>query len=126
MAGLEVTIKRSSIGQVLDDQRREIAAKASDDGAAWISLRCEIVGRQLVGWNLEDEDGTPVAATLEGVLSQDMELVTAILVAANSTIYGVSAPLDESSTSGETFPEASLPMEPLSPSPSSSPMLVSS
>ena len=125
MEGLEVTVRMTSIGATLEHQAREKAAKDADDGAALSKLRVDQLAQMLVEWNLEDDDGQPVPATAEGVMAQDMKFIVYLLNTANDAIYGISDPLDESSTSGEMFPEASLPMEPLSPSPSSSPMLVS-
>jgi hypothetical protein len=82
----------------------------------------------LVSWNLEDderdEDGKltgrdiPVPATLEGLLTQDFDFVMDVISAWMDAVTGVpdDAPgdLGKDFASGVTFPEASLPMDPLS------------
>lgn len=73
----------------------------------------------LVSWNLEEEDGTPVPCTVEGLMDQDLRFVLGLMTAWAEEIAGVAAPLERPSPSGEPSPEASLPMEPLSPSPAS-------
>lgn len=76
----------------------------------------------LVSWNLEEDHGgtiEPVPATEKGVFSQDVEFVLQIILAWMEGIAGVASPLGRGSNGGETFPEASIPMETLSPSLSS-------
>lgn len=103
MDGLQVTMHAIPVGVVLELQ----AASEKTDGNARLF---EIMSEALVEWNLENEDGTPVPATKEGVMTQDMDFVMAIITSWTEAISGVSAPLASGSTSGETFPEASLPM----------------
>lgn len=79
-------------------------------------------------WNLEDEDGTPIPATMEGIATQDFEFILELIVTwmeAVSSVTGNKAgeggeggdsPLPASSDSGLAALEASLPMEALSPS----------
>ncbi len=122
--GLEVTVRRLTIGQILDFQSR--LAEADGDGIVLANVRIDELTAQLIDWNLDDEDtGDPVPANREGVAAQEFEFVMEILNAAGKAVNSISAPLDGGSTSGGTFPEASLPMEPLSPNPSSSLMPVS-
>ncbi len=73
----------------------------------------------LVSWNLEDEEtGTPIPPTEEGVKAVDHDLVVAMNNAWIKTLMGVhtSDPLPESSTSGEPSLVESIPTEALSPS----------
>lgn len=67
--------------------------------------------KALVSWNLEDGNGDPVPATLEGLHSQDLDLVLEIIGAWMSSIGSVSPDLGKDSNSGLRFPEGSLPME---------------
>lgn len=69
----------------------------------------------LHAWNLLDEHGEPVPATLEGLRSLDDDQGFRIVMAWAFRAIGVSAPLAGPSSSGETSPEASIPMETLSP-----------
>jgi len=70
----------------------------------------------LVSWNLEEDDGTPVPATLEGLRVQDLAFVFSIIDAWLDSIGEVAGPLGQSSNAGSPSLVASLPMEPLSPS----------
>lgn len=70
----------------------------------------------LISWNLEEDDGTPVPATLDGIRSQEVDIACRIAVAWIEAVAGVNPDLGKDSSSGETFPVASLPMAPLSPS----------
>lgn len=80
----------------------------------------------LVSWNLEDDDGLPVPATVEGLQAQDLPFVMEILEGWLDTVADVDAPLGQPSSSGRPPLEGSLPMEPLSPSLPSSDGLSSS
>lgn len=77
----------------------------------------------LVSWNLENDDDTPVPATLEGCRSQDLDFMFEIIEAWLDAVgnVGESDPLGRPSSDGRPSLEASMPMEPLSSSlPSSS------
>jgi hypothetical protein len=65
----------------------------------------------LVSWNLEDEDGEPVPATREELGREDPGFVFDVIVKWMEAVAGVSAPLSETSSSGETSAELSLPMD---------------
>lgn len=75
-------------------------------------------GEALVDWNLEDDDG-PVPATREGLGKQDFDFAFGIIMPWLNAVGAVSPDLGKDSTSGPQFPEASLPMAPLSPNPGS-------
>lgn len=77
----------------------------------------------LLDWNLQDEDGTPVPATPEGLLSEDWDFVMEILDAWMDAVAGVAAPLAQPSSGGSPSLMASIPMDVQSPSPPSSAML---
>lgn len=70
----------------------------------------------LVSWNLQARRGgqiVDVPATVEGMNSQPLPLVMEIIAAWIKAVAGVSAPLENDSKPGSTFPEGSLPMDPL-------------
>ena len=119
--GLVVRMRGLSVDGLLE--LTELANQAGPDGKG---LDMSKVGRLfdafadgLVEWNLEEEDGTAVPATREGVGQQEFGLVFKLVTEWMTAAAGVSAPLDTSSTSGASSVEASLPMELLSASPSS-------
>ncbi|MFI6530517.1 hypothetical protein [Streptomyces uncialis] len=111
MNGLVVKVRGVNTGTMLDLR----AARASDDDDS-IRDMLELLGQQLLEWNVVDEDDAPVPATLEGVRQQDLDFNMAILDAWQNVMAGVPAPLDGSSTSGEPSLVASIPTETLSES----------
>lgn len=119
MAGLEVDAKSLSTGAFLEVAGLADAVKGDSLDAAAARKLFEVFAGALVSWNLEDEHDQPVPATYEGVVSQDMDFVLEIIMAWIGAMSSVDTPLPGALNSGGTSPEASLPMEPLSPSPGS-------
>lgn len=113
--GLEVTVRGLTTGQILD-----IETAREDGGEDAIRELLELLASQLVEWNVEDDDGRPVAANLDGIRAQDIAFNMAIIDAWQNAVTGVPAPLDEPSTDGELSPVASIPTETLSLPPESS------
>ncbi|MCF3101420.1 hypothetical protein IPZ58_07480 [Streptomyces roseoverticillatus] len=112
MAGLEVTLRSVSVGQVI-----ELGGLGADtSNGETVEQMVELLAERIVEWNLEDENGAPVPPTLEALKNEDLDFVLAIINEWTSAAAGVSAPLETPSPSGETSLEASLPMEVLSPS----------
>jgi hypothetical protein len=108
--GLIVRMKTISFGKV----RRIIALM--DDETGDDSVMDEIsdqVSKALVSWNLEDEEGDEVPATVEGMEGQDFDLVLKIVNSWLDAITGVSKDLGKDSSSGEKFPGQPLTMEAL-------------
>lgn len=68
----------------------------------------------LISWDMLEEDGTPTPATLAGVRSLSDDEFYGLVGEWLSAIGGVSPALEKGSGSGETSPELSLLMEPLS------------
>lgn len=88
------------------------------DGRFGLEEGAELVERfstHLVSWNLEEDDGTPVPATLEGLRSQEFDHVISIIMQWMDAVAGVSAPLAQPSPGGVPSPVESIPMETLSP-----------
>jgi len=65
----------------------------------------------LVDWNLDDDDGEPVPATLEGIQGQDADFVMPIIKAWFVALAGVTGPLGAGSSNGKPSAEPSIPME---------------
>lgn len=107
--GLSVTVRTVSLGTLL-----KIRAASAD--ADEVEVLAGLVADQLVEWNLEEEDGTPIKPSREALLDQDVDFLMAIVTEWNATVAGVSAPLERPSTGGESSPEVSIPMAPLSES----------
>ncbi len=74
----------------------------------------DLIAANMVEWNYEDADGNPVPVEGAAIAA---ELEEAVLAAIAREWYkaavGVTAPLDDASTSGEPSPEVSIPMEDL-------------
>jgi hypothetical protein len=97
----------SSLGSGADDEARE---KAIDELNATFA-------RKLISWDLQEDDGSPVPATLEGVEDQDMGLMIRVITDWVDAVSSVDTPLPSGSANGQSAaPEASLPTESLSPS----------
>jgi hypothetical protein len=116
MEGLEVKATSTSMGEFqriaklavkLDENPDELSV---DDIDALDAL-FERFAKVLISWNLEDEDGTPVPATKEGLLDQDPVFVMTVVNVWLSTVSSVPASLGKDSNSTNTFPEVSIPME---------------
>lgn len=102
MAGFECRLRSTSFESIIS--------------STGIQYDVEVLAEALVDWNLERADGTPVPVSLDSVRAQDPGFINAVMKAYSDAIFGVPGPLGESSSSGQPSPEASLPMEPLSPS----------
>lgn len=123
--GLEIRMKSMPLGEFIemdqklqdaDDDRDGKTQNANGHRDEAFSTTMKKLSDKLVSWNLEREDRTPVPATYDGLLEQDLVFVRDILHAYKVSLFGVDNPLPEGSSDGETFPEASIPMETLSPS----------
>lgn len=108
--GLEVRVKSMQLGQFIK------LASLIDEGGFTGDTAEEIFERfskVLVSWNAEDDEG-PLPITAEGLLRLDLVEARAIVEGWRDAVTGVTGPLDKSSTSGEQYPEGSIPMEILS------------
>jgi hypothetical protein len=117
--GLVIDAKGASTGQMLFLQR--LGAQISgQEGSRVDPELLETVVDQLaagiVDWNVEDDDDQPIPPTKENIFALEPVLLIRILQAWAQALAGVSDDLGKDSTSGESFPEESLPMEISSPS----------
>lgn len=109
--GFEATLRGKSLGEYLALQG------IGDEDRSDLGSQIQEMAHALISWNLEDEDtGLPVPATPEAVFGQDQDLMLRLATGWMEGLAGVSAPLESSSTDGETSLEESLPMAPLSES----------
>lgn len=120
--GLKVVTKSTSVG-VLSRMMRlavEFGGIGTDDLTAEDVDRMDELfagfAKALVSWNLEDENGTPVPTTVEGVRDQDFDFILSIIMSWADAVSDTPGDLGKGSNSGPLFPEGSLPMAPLSPS----------
>jgi len=124
--GLEVTMKGLSIEAFMSLARGASALQGLDmaalKGPALEAAMDQVDGlftrfaKSLRSWNLDDDDGQPVPETVDGVRSQELAFILEITMSWMDAIASVDIPLPQPASASGTFPEASLPMEPLSPS----------
>lgn len=120
--GLEATVRSLSTGQLLQLEAARLARAEGGKGSEGATREMvELLASELMEWNAEDEDsGEPIPATLDGLLSQDLDVAMAIIAAWQQAMNGVPAPLSETSSGGEPSAlEASIPMDVPSGSPTS-------
>lgn len=113
--GMEVKATSVSTGVFL--KIASLADAAKMDISHMQELITSFAKESLRSWNLEEEDGTPIPATSEGLLSLEFEDAFEIITAWIDTITGVNADLKVPSSGGSPSLVASLPMEPLSDNP---------
>ena len=117
--GLVVKVRSASVGRLLEFMR--FLAGLSDDDLIADDVEkfaglFESFAEVLEEWNLEDEDGRPVPATLEGVRTQDADFVMDIMRVWFQAVTQPPGPLPATSSAGGPSAAPPLPMEPLSPS----------
>jgi hypothetical protein len=101
-AGLDVTVRSVSINEYM-----KLAGFTGDNVP--VSYALDQFRLNLIDWNLEDEDGTPIPVTQAG--DQDKELILALTTAWVTSLHGVPDPLEPSSPDGGPSLAESIPME---------------
>lgn len=115
-AGLEVKVRSGSVKTyraIASLAGHEFSDPPSPEDLARQAALDEAFVSVLVSWNVEDDDGQPVPATLAGLESLDLPFVLAIVLAWMEAVAGgVGGPLPQPSADGRA-PSivASLPME---------------
>lgn len=97
--GLEVTARSVSVEELLKitGVASQMTSRPDDKQVG------ELFGffaSRLVSWNLEDEDGKPVPATLKGLMGEELGFMLNIIQAWVRAITGVSPPLPPGSSAG--------------------------
>lgn len=129
LAGLEATARGASMGELIEilegaDQVAELKELDEQADAAKIAAQLrEMVApfaRKLVAWNLLDDDDEPVPASLDGLLTQELDFVVVLITAYGQAMTQAPPPLPASSLSGAISPEEQTALATLSRSPESS------
>jgi hypothetical protein len=119
VAGLEVVARSASVAdyrRIADLATRQFSSPPTPEDLTEIDHLFGAFAQVLESWNLEEPEGVPVPATLDGLKSQELPFVTQIILAWMETVAGVAPPLVQPSDGGGLSLEESLPMEVLSPS----------
>lgn len=122
MNGLEVRCTSVTINTMLElTALAGLASKSPDeydaDDLQAVDVVFDAFAGALVSWNLLDDEGVPVPATVEGIRGQDIDFINEIIKAWMERVAGISDPLGRRSTAGSRSLEALIPMETLSPNP---------
>jgi hypothetical protein len=120
LAGLEITARASSVEDLLKlvgvagqlrtlDQQMKALADGDDADMDELQKQLRSIfapfARVLKSWNVLDDDGEPVPATLDGLLSQELEFVSQVIEAYVSALAAAPPPLQGNSPSGASSPE---------------------
>ena len=125
LAGLEITARGSSMRELIEvlegaDQIADLQElDEKQDGAKVAGALREMVApfaRKLVAWNLLDDDDEPVPASIDGLLTQELDFVTAVITAYGQAMTQAPPPLRAGSPSGASSPEGLAAMGALSAS----------
>lgn len=110
LEGAVIRLKSIKVGKL----RRLLAALESDaDFSTVMTPIFTMVAEALVSWDLEDENGTPLPATLEGIEELELADIMGIISAWTERMTGVDPDLGKDSPSGEPSLELSGLMEAL-------------
>jgi hypothetical protein len=114
LAGLVIRVRAVSVG-ALQELLTKLDELSNMEAMPYIARS---LADHLIGWNIDDENGDPVPATYEGILSLDPAELAEIGRAWMQSVSGavpVDSPLGESSPSGvpSAGEEPALPMESL-------------
>jgi hypothetical protein len=123
---LEVYAKKPSMGEQLDTVKLQKLAHlnpgmVTEKDAQDLRQAFLFFGRFIVGWNLEEEDGTPIECTPENILNEEDSYLLAILNAWMEASNGVGVDLKGISNGGLPSVVESIPVETLSANLSSLP-----
>lgn len=119
LAGMQVQAKALSVGQMLkttDLAKLEDKRLPPEQKIPLMASMFDLFAQALASWNLEEEDGTPIPTSLDGIRSLEPTLALSLIRSWVTATVGVSPPLPQPSPDGKPSLEASMPMVPLSAS----------
>lgn len=118
LEGLEVNIKPLPLGEYLEYQKGfrrlvESGDEVTPEDEKFAEDTLRRFAQVIDSWDLEDENGNPIPATHDGIMSLDPDFVFAMLNSFVMAIEGVGPELGKESNSGETLdlPEVPIQME---------------
>lgn len=112
--GLEVTFDSVPLGKLLDITE-QLQSVDQGDVPGMRTLFSNVAGL-MESWNVEDKDDNPVPCTVEGLMSQDMPFVIAVIETWVASTSSAPPPLPGTSPSGTASPEVVTAMGDLSQS----------
>lgn len=106
MAGLEVEMKRTSMGGLFEVSE---AVDGLDKTRKSFERAVATLADHIVSWNFEDKAGNPVPTDFKTLWGLDHAFIRELIKGWASSLSGVAAPLETPSPDGEL--EASIPMD---------------
>jgi len=104
-SGLEIRLKRLSIRQLMQIEKlSDLRKNKTDDTESVMSELLDAIGKGLLSWNYEDDDGTPVPAVRESLDDLDMDMVLALVGAWTKAAAAVPLASPPSSPTGAPEP----------------------
>jgi hypothetical protein len=123
LEGLEVVTRPVSLGKVLELGEEFEALQNGGANSEAVAKMADLFVSCMVSWTVEEEDGSPAPLPASGadLLAEDASLAMALMTEWSQRFVKVAPPLPESSSGGPASAlEQSIPMEPRSPSRTSS------
>lgn len=102
LAGLEVTVGSVSVGEYNQMLRQSLVDGLTAETLDANDELLKLFASRLVSWNLEDQQGAAVPATLDGVLSQDRGLIAKVITAWQVALITVPKTSKTGSPDGQT------------------------
>jgi hypothetical protein len=119
MHGLEIRMRGMSLAEL--DALTKFERKEDDatNAARTAEMRAmaELFSARLIEWNLEDEASQPIGTDVESIIKADLGVVMSAIGAWQKEVTRVPDPLPQSSSAGQPFQVASIPMIPDLPLP---------
>jgi hypothetical protein len=114
--GLEIVMRSIPLGELLGLMQIQDGLDSDNPDVREVEQMIKLFAGKLIGWNLEDEEGTKIPANFTGVKTLDIGFFLTLVGAWVQAMSGVPKELGKGSQSGGTFPEVDVPTEALSPS----------
>lgn len=108
--GLEIEMKSLPLGDFIKVSKL-MDEEGKSDGQ--VEDMIKMFQKSIIRWNMQEEDGTPIPVTHEGLMTCDLSFILAAINGWVQGISSVSKSLGKDSNSGGTSPMPQLPMEAL-------------
>jgi hypothetical protein len=119
-SGLEVRMRSADLRTLVRMQDYARTNFALTEHMSEFDLFCDELAGVMISWNLLDDQERPVPVTGPDLAKEEWPLLAAILNAWLRALTLVPRPLSQPSSDGDRLAGLSIPMETLSPSPTSS------
>lgn len=108
--GLEVSMRGMSMDDLGTVVGLQDGVKEGKPGPELLAPLIDVFARNVLSWNLEDEDGAPVPVTPATIAGEDSRMMLQVVMTWAESATSVAPPLPRPSSNGNPSLEASLPM----------------